>query len=153
MVLKQDSGHLKNGRNEWFKVLVISHKSSSSTIVAKTKNFRAFLKIARGAVFEQRAGWRVVPIIGRDEGEYPSWVFDRGATKPGGSLLENPSAVAKAMADKPGGGSFACGPRRLGRHPDESGLRTNTFLAALPTARIPGTPRDFQTGSKPEPCS
>jgi hypothetical protein len=33
--------------------------------------YRACLKIPRGAVFEQRAGWRVVPIIGRDEGENP----------------------------------------------------------------------------------
>ena len=88
---------------------------------------RACLKIPRGAVFEERAGWRVVPIIGRDEGEHPSWVFDRGATKPAGSLLENPSAAAEALADKPGGGSFVCGPRWLGRH---SPLRGCSSLAA-----------------------
>ena len=73
----------------------------------------------------------------RDEGEYPSWVFDRGATKPDGFLLENP----------PGGRSFGCGRRWLGRH---SPLRGCSALAALPTSKIPrrSTSRNFQTGSR-----
>ena len=87
----------------------------------------------------------------RDEREYPPWVFDRGATKPGGFLLENPSAVACwAMAGKSGRGSFVCGPRWLGRH---SPLRGYSSLAALPTPKIPrrNTPRNFQTGSEGTP--
>src|SRR5579863_5658917 len=72
----------------------------------------------------------------RDEGEYPSWVFDRGATKPAGCLLENP----------PGGRSFGCGPRWLRRHSPQRGC---SALAALPTSKFPrrSTPRNFQTGS------
>jgi hypothetical protein len=33
-------------------------------------------KIIGDAVFEEKAGWRVVPIIGRDEGASPSWGCD-----------------------------------------------------------------------------
>jgi len=73
----------------------------------------------------------------RDEGEYPSWVFDRGATKPAGCLLENP----------PGGRSFGCGPRWLGRY---SPLWGCPSLAALPTSKIPrrSAPLNFQKGYK-----
>ena len=60
----------------------------------------------------------------RDEGEYPLWIFDRGATKPDGSLPENP----------PGGGSFARGLCCLGRH---SPLWGCSGLAALATVKIP----------------
>ncbi len=85
----------------------------------------------------------------RGEGEYLSWVFDRGATKPGGFLLENlPPSPFGLWRDKPGGGSFACGPRWLGRH---SPLWGYSSLASLPTAKIPrrSNPRNFQTGSQP----
>ena len=39
--------------------------------------------------------------------------------------------------------------RWLGPHPGESGLRSKTLLAALPTSNIPRrcTPRNFKTGS------
>jgi len=60
----------------------------------------------------------------RDEGEYPLWIFDRGATKPDGLFHENP----------PGGGSFARGLRWLGRH---SPLWGCSRLAALATVKIP----------------
>jgi hypothetical protein len=72
----------------------------------------------------------------RDEGEYPWWVFDCGATKPAGFLRENPS----------GGGSFVFGRRWLGRY---SPLRGCASLAALAKAKIPrrSTPCNFQTGS------
>ncbi len=72
----------------------------------------------------------------RDEGAYPSWVFDRGATKPDGLLRENPT----------GGGSFVRGLRWLGPY---SPLRGCSDLAALAAAKIPrrSTPRSFQTGS------
>jgi predicted metal-dependent hydrolase len=71
----------------------------------------------------------------RDEGEYPL-IFDRGVTKPGGLLRENP----------PGGGSFASGRRWLGHY---SPLRGCSGLAALVRDKIPrrSTPRNFQTGS------
>ena len=64
-------------------------------------------------------------------------VCDRGATKPDGLFRENP----------PGGGSFVCGLRWLGRH---SPLRGCCGLAALAAAKIPRrrTPRNFQTGSQ-----
>src|SRR6266545_871700 len=73
----------------------------------------------------------------RDEGASPQWGCDRGATKPAGLFRENP----------PGGGSFACGERWLGRH---SPLRGCSDLAALAAAKIPRrrTPRNFQTGSQ-----
>src|SRR5204863_6554454 len=73
----------------------------------------------------------------RDEGASPQWGCDRGATKPAGLFRENP----------PGGGSFDCGRRWLGRH---SPLRGCSGLAALATAKIPRrrTPPNFQTGSK-----
>jgi hypothetical protein len=56
--------------------------------------------------------------------------------KPGGLFRENP----------PGGGSFADGPRWLGRH---SPLRGCSGLAALAAAKISRrrTPRSFQTES------
>ena len=73
----------------------------------------------------------------RDEEEYPSWIFDRGATKPDGLWRENP----------PGGGSFA---RRLRWFVPYSPLRGCSELAALPAAKIPrrSAPRNFQPGSK-----
>src|SRR6185503_12208342 len=73
----------------------------------------------------------------RDEGEHSLCIFDRGATKPDGLFHENP----------PGGGSFACGLRWLGRHIP---LRGCSGLAALSTAKIPcrSTQPNFQTGSK-----
>jgi hypothetical protein len=73
----------------------------------------------------------------RDEGEYPSWIFDWGATKPAGPWRENP----------PGGGSFGCGLRWLAPY---SPLRGCAGLAASPTAKIPrrSTLPNFQTGSK-----
>src|SRR5260370_852267 len=72
----------------------------------------------------------------RDEGEYPWWIFDLGATKPAGLFRENP----------PGGGSFVRGLRWLGRY---SPLRGCSGLAALATVKIPrrSAPRSFQTGS------
>jgi len=55
------------------------------------------------AVFEEKAGWQVVPIIGRDKEESSSWGFDCGATTPDGLFLKNPSAVAFwAMAGQVG---------------------------------------------------
>src|SRR6185436_8069025 len=73
----------------------------------------------------------------RDEGENPSWIFDRGATTPVSLFCENP----------PGGGSFAFGLRWLERY---SPLRGCSALTALSKAKIPSrrTPRSFQTGSK-----
>src|SRR6266853_1802708 len=92
---------------------------------------RACLETTRGAVFVEKAGWR-------DEGEYPWWIFDRGATKPDGLFPENP----------PGGGSFVRGQRWLVPY---SPLRGCSELAAFATAKIPrlSAPRSFQTGSKP----
>jgi len=73
----------------------------------------------------------------RDEGEYPSWIFDRGATKPDGLWRKNP----------PGGGSFARGRCWLGHY---SPLRGCAGLAALAAAKIPrrSASRSFQAGSK-----
>ncbi len=73
----------------------------------------------------------------RDEGEYPSWVFDRGATKPGGLGRENP----------PGGGAFGFGLRCHGRH---SPLRGCSARSASPKPKIPcrSTSPNFQTGSQ-----
>src|SRR5882724_5929458 len=72
----------------------------------------------------------------RDEGAYPPWVCDRGATKPDGLLPENP----------PGGGSFARGRRWLAPY---SPLRGCSELAALATTKIPRRrpPANFKTGS------
>src|SRR5436190_12182178 len=72
----------------------------------------------------------------RDEGEYPSWIFDRGATKPAGLFRENP----------PGGGSFVRGRRWLSPY---SPLRGCADFAALATAKIPrrSTLPNFQKGS------
>jgi hypothetical protein len=61
------------------------------------------------------------------------------------SRFEN--SVGSCFRDNPsGGGSFAVGPRWLGRH---SPLRGCSGLAALAVAKISrrGTPRSFQTGS------
>src|SRR6266852_3466164 len=73
----------------------------------------------------------------RDEGEYPWWIFDSGATKPDGLFPENP----------PGGGSFVRGRRWLVPY---SPLRGCAELAAWATAKIPrrSAPRSFQTGSE-----
>ncbi len=75
----------------------------------------------------------------RDEGAYPPEVCDRGATKPAGLFLENPS----------GDGSFGLGLCWLGRY---SPLRGCTGLAALAQPKIPRrrTPSNFQTGSEAE---
>src|ERR1043165_9474642 len=72
----------------------------------------------------------------RDEGEYPSWVFDRGVTKLGGPASENP----------PGGGSFAFGLRWRGPY---SPLRGCAARFASAKAKIPrrSSPPNFQTGS------
>ena len=51
----------------------------------------------------------------RDEGAYPEWVCNRGATKPGCLFRENP----------PGGGPFGCGLRWLGRHSPLRGCSGN----------------------------
>src|SRR5215469_12175375 len=59
----------------------------------------------------------------RDERAYPWWICERGATKPGGPLRENP----------PGGASFARGRRWLVAY---SPLRGCSQLAALATAKI-----------------
>src|SRR5215469_15129903 len=61
----------------------------------------------------------------RDERAYPWWICERGATKPGGLLRENP----------PGGASFVRGQRWLVAYPDLSG-RGCSQLAALATAKI-----------------
>ncbi len=73
----------------------------------------------------------------RDERAYPPGVCDRGATKPDGPFRENP----------PGGGSFGCGPRWLGRY---SPLWGCSSLAALAATKIPRrrTPRNFKTRSQ-----
>jgi acetoin:2,6-dichlorophenolindophenol oxidoreductase subunit alpha len=84
----------------------------------------------------------------RDEGEYPWWIFDRGATKQDGLWHENPSTFAQKLRwDRPGGGAFA---RRLRWLVPYSPLRGCSELAALPAAKIPrrSTTRNFQTGSK-----
>src|SRR5215469_9354782 len=74
----------------------------------------------------------------RDERAYPWWICERGATKPGGLLRENPS----------GGASFARGRRWLVAY---SPLWGCSQLAALATAKIrcrrPAF--HFDTGSKP----
>jgi hypothetical protein len=73
----------------------------------------------------------------RDEGEYPSWICDREATKPDGHFRENP----------PGGGPFAWDLCWLGR---QSPLWGCSDLAALVPAKISRrrAPCNFQTGSK-----
>jgi len=75
-------------------------------------------------------------MAGRDEGEYPSWVFDCGATKRDGLGRENPA----------GGGSFGFGLRWLGRY---SPLRGCFVRSASPKTKIPSrsTLPGFQTGS------
>ena len=71
----------------------------------------------------------------RDEGEYPSWVFDRRSNKDRRHFARKPLA----------GGSFAAGRRWLGRY---SPLRGCSSLAALSTVKIPRrrTPRNFADG-------
>src|SRR3989449_9255396 len=78
----------------------------------------------------------------RDEGEYPWWIFDRGATKPDGLFPENP----------PGGGTFVRGRRWLVPY---SPLRGCSELAALATAKNPrrSAPRRFPTRSNPDPAT
>ena len=44
----------------------------------------------------------------RDEGEYSSWVFDRGATKPGGFLLETLRAAGPLSVGRVGLVAIAC---------------------------------------------
>ena len=72
--------------------------------------------------------------------EISSWVFDRGATKPSRRQNKNPLD----------GESFVRGRRWLGLY---SPLRGCSGLAALPTPKIHrrSTPRNFQTGSEPDP--
>jgi len=53
----------------------------------------------------------------RDEGEYPTTVFDREVTKPDGPFLENP----------PGGGSFGRGGRWLGHGQNPSPQNLKQF--------------------------
>jgi hypothetical protein len=69
------------------------------------------------------------PLARRDEGEYPWWIFDRGATKPEGLWRENPSAFTKVTADKPGGRFFAHIRRWLGTQSPQWGF---SCLAAEP---------------------
>jgi hypothetical protein len=73
----------------------------------------------------------------RDEGASPEWGCDRGATKPGGLLRENP----------PGGESFARGLRWLVPY---SPLRGCSELASLSTGKIlrRRPPPNFKTGSQ-----
>src|SRR5882724_6701340 len=82
----------------------------------------------------------------RDEGAYPPWVCDRGATKPDGLLPENP----------PGGGSFARGPRWLAPYSPLRGclVPVRKHLAVLATAKAPRRrlPANFKTGSKLRPA-
>src|SRR5215469_17930509 len=74
----------------------------------------------------------------RDERAYPWWICERGATKPGGLLRENP----------PGGASFVRGRRWLVAYPDLSG-RGCSQLAVLATAKIRcrRPTFNFETGS------
>jgi len=72
----------------------------------------------------------------RNEGGYPQWISDRGATTPDGLSSENP----------PGGGAFAFGLRWFVPY---SPLWGCAEQSASPKAKIPSrsTPRNFQTGS------
>ncbi len=72
----------------------------------------------------------------RDEGKYPSRVFDRAVTKPGGFCREN----------APGGGPFDFGLRCRERY---SPLRGCSARYAAPKAKIPrrSTSPNFQAGS------
>jgi len=45
---------------------------------ARAAAIRVGLEIPKDAICEQTAGWRVVPIMGHDEGECPSWVTHPG---------------------------------------------------------------------------
>ncbi len=73
----------------------------------------------------------------RDEREYPSWIFDRGATPPDGPWGLNP----------PGNRSFRRWRRCRGT---PSPLRGLPFRSALPPPKIPGcsAPPNFKTTSK-----
>ena len=109
-------------------------------ICPKARNPESMLENSEGCWFWGE-GW----MARRNEGEYPLWVFDRGATKPAGLIRENP----------PGGSSFVEGRCWLGHHPARAGrgcfdCQSGADLAALATAKIPrrSAPRSFQTGSQ-----